>query len=194
MIRAPLQANPVPTESISVQGLLTVDKGASPGGFSPSESVPFPELLTVDKGASPRESGPSESVPLDRGCREFWATVSPPHSKTWIPDIQESLSDRQRAELTRDFTREGRGEIPLRGGPLVGPRHNKVLEPDPVTKAVPARIFALAIEKGWGARRIARDLNDDPAIPAHVKPISEEIVRLVQKNTLHIGALTYGKH
>jgi site-specific DNA recombinase len=69
-----------------------------------------------------------------------------------------------------------------------------VLEPDPATRVVPARIFALARETGWGSRRIARELNADPAIPAGVKPISDERVRLCLANTLYMGVLTYGRH
>ena len=66
--------------------------------------------------------------------------------------------------------------------------------PNPSTRRVPARIFGLALEKGWGSRRIGRALNEDASIPPEVKPISDEQVRLCLANTLYMGVLTYGKH
>ena len=65
--------------------------------------------------------------------------------------------------------------------------------PNPATRIAPTRAFALALEKGWGTRRIARDLNADPAIPGELKPISEEHVRLWLRNTLYKGVLSYGR-
>jgi DNA invertase Pin-like site-specific DNA recombinase len=57
--------------------------------------------------------------------------------------------------------------------------------PNPATRIAPTRAFALALEKGWGTRRIARDLNADPAIPGELKPISEEHVRIWLRNTIY---------
>jgi DNA invertase Pin-like site-specific DNA recombinase len=69
-----------------------------------------------------------------------------------------------------------------------------ILVPDSATRMVPTRIFALALETGFGSRRIARALNADPSIPPEVKPISDEQIRLCLGNTLYMGVLTYGRH
>jgi DNA invertase Pin-like site-specific DNA recombinase len=65
--------------------------------------------------------------------------------------------------------------------------------PNPATRIAPTRAFAVSLENGWGTRRIARDLNADSAIPAELKPISEEQIRLWLRNTLYKGVLTYGR-
>ena len=65
--------------------------------------------------------------------------------------------------------------------------------PDPATRIAPTRAFALALQEGWGSRRIARELNADPAVPAGLKPISDERVRLWLRNPLFKGMLTYGR-
>jgi DNA invertase Pin-like site-specific DNA recombinase len=65
--------------------------------------------------------------------------------------------------------------------------------PDPVTRIAPTRAFHLAFTNGWGNRLIARNLNADPEIPAQLKPISEEQVRIWLRNTVYKGMLTYGR-
>ncbi len=68
-----------------------------------------------------------------------------------------------------------------------------ILVPDPETSMVPAKLYSLAMETGWGTRRLARALNADPTVPEAIKPVSAERVRQVLQSTLYAGTLTYGR-
>jgi DNA invertase Pin-like site-specific DNA recombinase len=69
-----------------------------------------------------------------------------------------------------------------------------ILVPDPVAAPVVAKLFRLALDTGWGTRRLANALNSDFEVPEAVKPISAERVRQVIESTLCVGTLTFNKH
>jgi site-specific DNA recombinase len=70
----------------------------------------------------------------------------------------------------------------------------RVLEPDPETAWILQSMYQLAFEKGWGATRIAQHLNDDPQIPARVRPIHPATVGTQLSNEIYYGELVWEKH
>jgi hypothetical protein len=65
---------------------------------------------------------------------------------------------------------------------------------DPATDWVAERIYRQADEKGWGAHRLARHFNADPAIPHLLKPFNHSSIGYILDNTLYKGELLWNEN
>lgn len=68
--------------------------------------------------------------------------------------------------------------------------YNKLM-PDPSTRFVVERMFQLADENGFGAPRIAKFLNRDPAIPNRLKPFQPNTVSDILSNQIYLGHMIW---
>jgi DNA invertase Pin-like site-specific DNA recombinase len=71
---------------------------------------------------------------------------------------------------------------------------HSILVPNPETAWITQKLFVTAQAKGWGATRLTRSLNEDPAIPAKHKPFIVGTVDSWLCNPIYYGELIWGEH
>jgi DNA invertase Pin-like site-specific DNA recombinase len=69
-----------------------------------------------------------------------------------------------------------------------------ILVPDPETAWIIQRLFEQAHQTGWGAPRLARALNADPAIPEQHKPFYPDTIGYWLSNPIYYGELLWEEH
>jgi DNA invertase Pin-like site-specific DNA recombinase len=83
---------------------------------------------------------------------------------------------------------------------ILGERHGRqevdhcILVPDPDTAWIVQKLFELAGSKGLGCTRLARMLNEDPSIPAPLKPFYDQTVNYWLKQEIYYGELVWEEH
>jgi DNA invertase Pin-like site-specific DNA recombinase len=69
-----------------------------------------------------------------------------------------------------------------------------ILVPDPETAWVIQKLFQVARERGWGCTRLARMLNEDPQVPAPLKPFYDQTVNYWLQQEIYYGELVWEEH
>lgn len=71
---------------------------------------------------------------------------------------------------------------------------HRVVEPDPNSQWIAAQAYRWSDEEGLGTPRIARRLNEDPAIPDKYKPFHAATIGRILDNTIYYGELVWGRN